>query len=176
MDDGELASLLAAHEASSVGYFNSEIADAQARAINYYYGIMDDLPALDGCSSVVDHSVAIMVDNGLAAVLKPFVSAEDVVSFEPRGEEDVEIAKQATEYVNYCIQCDNPGFMILHDWFKDALLTKVGVVKYWWEDQSQKSIRITLSATRRSAGCPRRKDYLGEQQWRRRPHRPHEPA
>src|SRR4051812_49300828 len=96
MDDKELASLLAAHEANAVGYFDSEIAAEQAKAINYYYGLMDDLPVLDGCSSVVDHTVAVQVDNALAAVLKPFVSADEVVSFDPRGPEDEEQAKQAT--------------------------------------------------------------------------------
>ena len=50
MDDQELAALLAAHESRAVGYYNSEIADEQARAIDYYYGRMDDLPALNGCS------------------------------------------------------------------------------------------------------------------------------
>lgn len=137
MDDNELASLLARHEARAVGYYNSEIAEEQAKAINYYYGRMDDVPAIEGCSSVVDNTVSVMVDNGLAAVLKPFVSADEVVSFTPRGPEDVEQAEQATEYVNYVITCDNPGFMIFHNWFKDALLTKIGVVKVWWEDQAK---------------------------------------
>lgn len=144
MSDNELAAILSAHETRSVGYFDSQIADEQARAINYYYGIMDDLPPADGCSSVVDHTVAVMVDNGLAAILKPFVSADEVVSFEPRGEEDVEMAAQATEYVNYVINCDNPGFLILHDWFKDALLTKVGIVKAWWEDTSKVVVKPSI--------------------------------
>jgi hypothetical protein len=30
---------------------------------------------------------------------------------------------------------DNDGIIILHDWFKDALLQKVGVVKAYWEDK-----------------------------------------
>ena len=85
MDDSELASILAAHETRAVGYYNSEIADEQARALNYYYGRMDDLPVMDGCSAVVDHSVAVTIDNALAAVLKPFVSADRLVSFDPRG-------------------------------------------------------------------------------------------
>src|SRR4030095_58376 len=142
--------------------YNGETADEQARALNYYYGRMDDLEALEGCSAVVDHSVAVMVDNALAAVLKPFVSADQVVAFDPRGPEDQAQAEQATEYVNYVINGDNPGFLILHNWFKDALLTKIGVVKAWWEDQSRAEVRhvamdaIQLEAARASA------DYLGE--------------
>lgn len=136
MTDSELASLCAGHEAKAIGYFTSDIAAEQAKAINYYYGIMDDVPVLDGCSGVRDFSVAIMVDNGLASVLKPFVSADDMVSFTGRGPEDEQQAEQATEFVNYVINCDNPGFLIFHNWFKDALLTKLGIVKVWWEDQS----------------------------------------
>lgn len=162
MDDRELAALLAAHESRAVGYYNSEIADEQARAIDYYYGRMDDLPALDGCSSVVDHSVAVMVDNALAAILKPFVSADEVVSFQPRGPEDQAQAEQATEYVNYVIACDNPGFTMLHSWFKDALLTKLGVVKTWWEDLSHTQVRAVAVDALGLETARASHHYLGE--------------
>ncbi len=164
MDETELAALLAAHEAGAIGYFTSEIAAEQARGIDYYYGRMDDLPALDGCSSVVDHSVSVMVDNGLAAILKPFVSADEVVAFTPRGPEDAAQAEQATEYVNYVINCDNPGFRILHDWFKDALLTKVGVVKIWWEDQSRAAVRTVPVDAAGLLEARSTDAYLGEEE------------
>lgn len=161
MSDDELVSLCQQHEMRSIGYFDSEIASEQALAINYYYGKMDDLPVQEGCSSVVDNTVAVMVDNGLAAVLKPFVSADDIVSFEPRGPEDEQVAAQATEYVNYVINCDNPGFLIFHDWFKDALLTKLGIVKVWWEDQTRTEQAVVdamgLMQARQSP------EYAGEQ-------------
>jgi hypothetical protein len=85
---------------------------------------------------VVDGTVAITVDNALAAVLKPFVSADETVTFQPRSEEDEDVAAQATEYVNYILHNDNGGFLILHDWFKDALLCKLGVVKAYPEAYS----------------------------------------
>ena len=31
---------------------------------------------------------------------------------------------------------DNPGFEVLNTWFKDALLQKNGVVKVWWNDET----------------------------------------
>lgn len=137
MSDSELASILQQHEAQSVGYFEDDIADEQEQALNYYYRRMDDLPAASGTSQAVDGTVAIVIENALAAILKPFVSADETVSFAPRGPEDVEQAEQATEYVNYIFNCDNPGFSILHDWFKEALLLKLGIVKYWWEDEER---------------------------------------
>lgn len=137
MPDHELLSLLSQHEANAIGYngADGDITEAQARALEYYNGTMDDVPAQDGSSSVTDGTVALVVDNALASTLKPFVSSDETVRFSPRGPEDVEIADQATEYVNYIFNCDNPGFLILHNWFKDAFLAKVGVVKVWWEDQ-----------------------------------------
>jgi hypothetical protein len=136
MSDDELAAHLAEHETRSIGYFESEIASEQAAALDRYYRrpYGDER---DGRSKVVDATVAITVDNALAAVLKPFVSSDETVVFEPRQQEDEEQAEQATEYVNYVLHNDNCGFQILHDWFKDALLQKLGVVKVYWEDYSR---------------------------------------
>lgn len=136
MSDGELAALCQQFESQAIGEEWDEIASQQEKAINYYYRrpFGDEV---EGQSSVVDGTVAIVIDNAMAAILKPFVSADDTVSFSPRGPEDEEQAEQATEYVNYVLNCDNPGFIIMHNWFKDALLTKVGVVKAWWEDTSK---------------------------------------
>ena len=132
MTDNELASLLAAHEAQAVGYYTSEIADEQAMSLDYYYGrpFGDEQ---EGRSQVVDRTVQIVVDNAVAALMKPFVSADDAVVFEPRGPEDEETAKQATEYVNYVFQVDNNGFLLMHNWFKAALIEKLGIVKVSWE-------------------------------------------
>jgi hypothetical protein len=135
MSDDELASLLAAHETQAVGYYTSEIADEQAQSLDYYYGRpFGDEQA--GRSQVVDRTVQIVVDNAVAALLKPFVS-DDAVAFEPRGPEDEESAKQATEYVNYVFSVDNGGILLLHNWFKAALLEKLGIVKTWWEDSEE---------------------------------------
>lgn len=139
MSDNELAALLAAHEAQAVGYYTAEIADEQALSIDYYYGRpFGDEQA--GRSQVVDRTVAIVIDNAVSAILKPFVSTEDAVAFEPRNPEDEDPAKQATEYVNYVLNVDNPGFILLHNWFKAALLEKLGIVKVWWEDSERETI------------------------------------
>ena len=138
MSDNELASLLAAHEAQAVGYYTSEIADEQALSLDYYYGrpFGDEVA---GRSQVVDRTVAIVIDNAISALMKPFVSADDAVCFEPRGPEDEEAAKQATEYVNYVFNVDNDGFLLMHNWFKAALIEKLGIVKVWWQDSEGKT-------------------------------------
>lgn len=167
MDDSELVSILSAHETQAIGYQpggDDEISAQQERALNYYYGIMDDVPAQEGCSSVTDRTVQIVIDNALAALLKPFLSSDETVCFSPRGPEDVEVAEQATEYVNFVFNCDNPGPLILYNWFKDAALCKLGVVKVWWEDEAKlnaEQVEITDDMT--ASVIRLHPEYLGEE-------------
>ena len=42
-------------------------------------------------------------------------------------------AEQETDYVNHVFVQQNPGFLVLYSFIKDALLSKVGIVKVWWE-------------------------------------------
>jgi len=167
MPDHELVSILREHEMQAIGYqpgSSDEISSEQQQALDYYYRRMDDVPAAEGSSSVVDGTVQVVVDNALAAVLKPFVSSDETVRFSPRGPEDIEQAEQATEYVNYVFNYDNPGFLITHNWFKDGLLTKLGVVKAWWESNLTLDQRETLIESDIHAQMLRNApDYLGEQ-------------
>lgn len=135
MPERDLVALLDTLDRQSVGYLNSEIAGEQEEALKRYYGrpYGDERP---GRSRVIDRTVAPIIDNALAAILKPFVSADESVSFSPRGPEDEDPAKQATDYVNYVVQVDNDGFLLFHNWFKDALLMKLGIVKVWWQDKT----------------------------------------
>ena len=168
MSDDELVAILGQHEQQAIGFTpggQDEVSAQQQQAINYYYRVMDDVPAQEGSSRVTDGTVQVVIDNALASVLKPFVSSDETVVFAPRGPEDVETAEQATEYVNYVFNVDNPGFLILHDWFKDALLTKVGVVKCWWEAESKMEMQPTEIADDMHAAMLRgRPDYLGEEE------------
>lgn len=166
MDDTDLVSILAQHEARSIGYSagsDDEITAAQELALKYYEGAMDDVPAMENGSSVCDGTVALVVDNALAAILEPFVSSDETVRFAPRGPEDVATAEQATEYVNYIFNCDNPGFLILHNWFKDAFLAKLGVVKVQWEDRTRTDVsEVVLQDDLHAVMVRQSPGYMGE--------------
>jgi hypothetical protein len=167
MPDEELTSILGAHASQAIGYQaggSDDVTAQQEQALNYYNRVMADVPAAEGTSSVVDGTVALVVDNALAAVLKPFVSSDETVRFAPRSEEDIDFAEQATEYVNYIFNCDNHGFLILHDWFKDGLLTKLGVVKVWWEDNQRLDKQEVMPQDDMQAAYLRQSpEYLGEE-------------
>lgn len=134
LDDNKLKSILEAEINDSIGFLETETTDERQRALEYYlrepYG-----NEVDGKSSIVTGEVAEVVDGALPQLMRVFTSSNDAVEFEAVSEGDEELAEQATMYVNHIFYKDNNGFEIMHDWFKDALLQKVGVVKAYWDDK-----------------------------------------
>ena len=80
--------------------------------------------------------------------MRVFASGDEMVKFTPHGPEDVAMSEQATDYVNYVFTKDNPGWDILYSWFTDALLSKNGIVKVWWDeyDEAQREEYTHLDA------------------------------
>ena len=74
----------------------------------------------------------------LPSLIRLFAASENVVNLVPRTETDVDAAAQQTNYINYVFWQDNPGFLILHGAFKDALTVRTGFVKWWTDDNKEK--------------------------------------
>lgn len=132
LTDGELSALLEAEEQSALGYLGGELSDARKKAMEYYLAEPFG-NEVDGRSKVVSSDVADTIEWILPSLIKMFTAGDDVVSFEPQGQEDEEGAKQATEYNNWIFLKDNPGFRILYCMFKDALLQRTGACKVYPE-------------------------------------------
>ena len=132
LTDAEILSRIQGEISDSLGY-GGEISKQREDAMLYYYG----LPfgnEVEGRSQYVDSSVMDTIEWIKPSLMKIFASGDEVVVFNPEGPEDVESAKQATDYVNYVFMRDNPGWEILYSWFTDALLQKNGIVKCWWDE------------------------------------------
>lgn len=134
MDENKLKSIIDAEISNSLGYLETETTEQRREALQAYlrqpYG-----NEVEGKSQIVTGEVAEAIDGSLPSLVRIFTASDEVVRFEPRGPNDEQAAKQATEYVNWVFNRDNEGVIILHDWFKDALLQKVGIVKAYWEDK-----------------------------------------
>lgn len=117
----------------ALGYVDTETIDQRTEALQAYlrqpYG-----NEVEGKSQIVTGEVAEAIDGALPPLVRIFSSSDEVVRFEPRGPQDEAGAKQATDYCNWVFQKENQGVLIMHDWFKDALLQKVGVVKAYWDE------------------------------------------
>ncbi len=120
---------------SSVNYHDTELSADRIESMDYYLG--EPLGnEMEGRSAVVSTEVADTIDAMLPSLMKIFTASGDFVRFAPRGPEDVEAAAQATDYVNFILNSDNNFFVILHNFLKDSLLFKYGVVKSYF-DQTQ---------------------------------------
>ena len=115
-----------------IGSASQDLATQRAMELDYY----NSKPLgneREGESQVVSSDVFDAVEGMLPHLVKTFTASDDAVEFQPQGEEDEEAAKQRTDVCNYVFYRQNNGFLILYEWFKDAILQKNGVVKYWWE-------------------------------------------
>lgn len=134
MNQEELKALVADEINNAIGYLESDTVQARADAMSYYfrdkYGT-----EVEGRSQVVTGEVAEAVDGALPQLIRVFTSCEDAVRFEATKDGEEPLADQASDMANWVFYKDNDGFLILHNWFKDALLQKVGVVKAYWEEK-----------------------------------------
>jgi hypothetical protein len=112
----------------------SVLAPARDENLHYFYGEYP-IPEGDGKSSAVSTDFRDTVMAILPSLMRIFTSSENVVNCMPNHQGQEEMAKQCTDYINYVLWEDNPGFLIIHDIAKDALRCKTGVVT-WWTDQN----------------------------------------
>lgn len=136
MDDDVLLSVVKHDIDTSTGNAYEELNVDRAKALRYYLGEPYG-NEVKGRSSIVTTEVADTIESMLPQILKPFVSQDRVVFFDPQGPEDEQAAKQETEYTNHVFYKDNDGVMVLYTWCKDGLLSKNGVVKYYWDDDTE---------------------------------------
>jgi hypothetical protein len=131
----ELLSRIKGELTDALGYSDT-ISEQREKAMEYYYA----LPfgnEIEGRSQFVDSTVQDTIEWIKPSLMRIFASGDEMVKFSPHGPEDVEMAKQATDYVNYVFAKDNNGWEILYSWFTDALLSKNGIVKVWWDEYSE---------------------------------------
>jgi hypothetical protein len=134
MEQNELKSILQAEIDDAIGFIESETVEQRKQALEAYlrqpYG-----NEVEGKSQIVTGEVAEAIDGALPSLVRIFTGSDNIVVFEPQGPRDEASAKQATDYCNWVFNRDNEGVSILHDWFKDALLQKNGILKAYWEDK-----------------------------------------
>lgn len=164
----DLGPMLAFQKLNALGGLpstGSELQAERADALAYYMGDMSqDMPAQDGRSRAVSTDVADTIEGLMPGLMDIFAGSDEVVRFEPVGPEDEDAAQQETDYVNHVFMQQNSGFMVLYAFIKDALLSKTGLVKVWWEttereeretyfDLSQEQFEALAAAVEMSDGA-----------------------
>jgi hypothetical protein len=136
MTKRELAAHLEGEITSALGHSEGKLSQQRADALDRYYG-KEYGNEQEGRSKIVTRDVADVIEWIMPSLMKIFTGGDKVVKFEPQGPEDMESAEQATDYTNYVMMRQNPGFSIIYNWFKDALLQKNGIVKQYWDDTTE---------------------------------------
>ena len=119
----------------ALGY-GDELSDQRYEAMKYYYSEPFG-NEVEGRSQYVDSTVQDTIEWIKPSLMRVFASGDELVQFEPNSPAEVDMAKQATDYVNYVLQRQHNGWEILYQWFTDALLQKNGIIKVWWDDYDE---------------------------------------
>lgn len=136
MNEAEIRATLEEEIRGATGYSTSELSNQRKTSLEYYYGEPFG-NEVEGRSSYVSRDVADTIEWIMPSLMRIFTGGDTIVRFEPQGPEDEKNAQQATDYVNYIFQRQNDGFLTLYTWFKDALLSKNGFVKVYWEKYTE---------------------------------------
>lgn len=133
MSDDEFNGIITSEIDDAIDYIDNTISVERNVASQYYRGepFGDEE---EGRSQVVSMDVRDTVQSILPSLMKVFTSGEKVVEFVPHGAEDVAQAEQATDYINHVFMQENQGFKVLYETFKDALIRKAGVIKFYYDE------------------------------------------
>lgn len=101
-----------------------------------------------GRSQVVTSDIADTIEWIMPDLMRIFYGTKNVTTFKPRGADDEDKAKLLEGKVNFDLQVRNKGFLLLYTFFKDALLYKLGVIKWYWEKKTKYKKRKYEGVTR----------------------------
>jgi hypothetical protein len=139
LDEDMVAQIVESEISDAETFRGSGIQRDQSEAIEYYYGrpLGNEVK---GRSQVVLTDVRDTIEWILPTLMRIFFGGRHVVRYVPQGPEDVEFAKQATDYAQFLGRRGNCGFLVFHDWFKDALLEKIGAITIYYEDKVRREL------------------------------------
>ena len=137
LTDIEVGSIVSSEIKASLGYIGSDITEQRQKSLEYYFGEPFGNEQ-EGRSQVVSTDVSDVIESILPTLLRTFAASDEIVKCEPVTAEDEEIAKQASDYLNYVFNKDNDGFITLYTLFKDALIQKNGIAKIYWDTSKKR--------------------------------------
>ena len=145
MDEQQVEDIAKDAVQQAVNFVESEIAEARMKSQRYFEGEVD-IGEEDGRSKIVSTKVRDTVRAIKPSLMRVFLSSENPVEYVPTSQEDVKMAEQATKYAHWRFTELN-GYRLLNDAIHDALVKKTGVLKIWWEDNTEAEIHSYSNVT-----------------------------
>lgn len=136
LDNERLCSIVATLVEDAEGYRNDRSSD-RIKATTFFDGesgaLQKYIPADEGRSRVVSRDVRSAVKKVLPSIYRTILGNDEIVEYQPVGDEDEGSAKQATDFVNYVALPENNGRQAIEDAINDAIRVRNGIIKWWQE-------------------------------------------
>ncbi len=140
MDKKQLSTVVKALVDSAENYRDDRQKD-RTDALDYYNGKMRDVPEEEGRSKVVSHDVRKMCKRAKPAIMRVLLGTADPVEYKPVGPEDIDTAKQASDYINRVVLPECKGELAIEDAIHDAIRLRNGYLT-WYVDE-MKEVKVS---------------------------------
>lgn len=137
LSDVEIQATMHKLVTDAIHYVDQELSPQRSLAEEYYFGRPFGNEE-EGRSKVVLTVLRDTVLQMMPSLMRIFFGPDRPIEFAPNRADQIEMAKQATTYVwDVVVQTDNDGFLAFYEWFKDALIKRLGIVKFWVDDRAR---------------------------------------
>ena len=137
LDDTKILSIIQDELSSANGASDNgiNVTDLE-ESLNYYLG--NPLGnEIEGRSQIVSTDVADAIEWIMPQIMKSFTQNNEVVIFDPVHAGDETQAELESEYVYEVLMKQNDGFIILHQFVKDALMQRNGILKTYYANRTE---------------------------------------
>ena len=108
-------------------------------SLRYYLGLPNGTE-IEGRSEVTSTDVADAIEWIMPQIMKSFTQNNEIVIFDPVHEGDEKQAELESEYVYEVLMKQNDGFIILHQFVKDALMQRNGMLKVYYAKRNETKV------------------------------------
>ena len=134
MDDAAILAVIA-NELSQANITTSNEA-ALRLPLSYYLGRPNGTE-IEGRSQLTSTDVADSIEWLMPQIMKSFTQNNEVVTFDPINANDEKQAELESEFVYDVLMKQNNGFVLIHQFVKDALMQRNGLLKVYYEEKEE---------------------------------------
>lgn len=134
LDEKQILNYVAVELQQSAGGSENDSIDADRQAALATYLGQPNGKESEGRSSIVSTDVADAIEWIMPEIIKAFTQNNEVVTFDPVTENDEDQAELESQYVYDILMKDNNGFLVIHQFVKDALMQKNGFIKVFYDE------------------------------------------
>ena len=134
MTDSEILTIIT-NEMSNANITTNTAPSLQV-PLSYYLGLPLGTEQ-EGRSAIVSTDVADSIEWIMPQIMRSFTQSNEVVVFDPVNEGDELQAQIESEYIYDVLMKQNDGFTLIHQFVKDALMQRNGILKVYYEEAEE---------------------------------------